>query len=297
MLQRASSKLLDGKGTKDQLAALKILESRLDSYALKLKDVIYTEREEVVPRQSHEVIIDFTSQFLCSTASVESTQQGSVHDVARLIALRLVPAMRGDASDALDKSDISELDQVEVEVEVEGVVQPSISTPCTVSDTDPTKATTGVSDSNSVTQGTETRGTEEGHSLITHINEGLTGLKEREKAALLENCEEVKTDISTAYLTLSMLCGTSSFHSLSSSLSSQLLHYLKVNVTPFLATDLIQIERTRPSDPIEFLITALEAQSKKNREEAEENALKEFHRVLREAEMENMAAAGSRRRQ
>lgn len=94
-----------------------------------------------------------------------------------------------------------------------------------------------------------------------------------------------------------MLCGISSFHSLSSSLSSQLLHYLKVNVTPFLATDLIQIERTRPSDPIEFLITALEAQSKKNREEAEENALEEFHRVLREAEIENMAAAGSRRMQ
>lgn len=191
MLQRASSKLLDGKGTKDQLAALKTLESRLDSYALKLKDVIYTEREEVVPCQSHEVIIDVTSRFLCSTANVESTQQGSVHDVARLIALQLVPAMRGDASDALDKSDISELDQVEVEVEVEGAVQPSTSTPCAVSDTDPTKATTGVSDSNSVTQVTETRGTEEGHNLITHINEGLTGLKEREKAALLENCEEV----------------------------------------------------------------------------------------------------------
>ena len=60
--------------------------------------------------------------------------------------------------------------------------------------------------------------------------------------------------------------------------------------------DLIQIERTRPSDPIEFLIVALEAQSKRNREEAEEHALEEFHRVLREAEMENLAAVENRQR-
>ena len=200
LLQRASSKFLDGKGTKDQLAALKILENRLDSYALKLKDVIRNEGEDIVTRQSHEVIMDFTSQFQCCTANVDLTQQGSVDEVARLIALQLVPTMRGSASDSRDKSDTSELDQLEVEVEVEGA-QASMSTMRTVSDTVPLKTIIGASDN--ATGRTETC-KEEGHSLITHINEGLTGLKEREKAALLENCEEVQTNFSIIEMTLSL---------------------------------------------------------------------------------------------
>jgi Dpy-30 motif len=57
-----------------------------------------------------------------------------------------------------------------------------------------------------------------------------------------------------------------------------------VNVTPHLTRSLIEIERTRPADPIQYLIDALEAQSRKNRAQAEAAALAEFNRVLREAE-------------
>lgn len=55
-------------------------------------------------------------------------------------------------------------------------------------------------------------------------------------------------------------------------------------MTPYLTRSLIHIERTRPADPIQYLIDALEAQSRKNRQHAEAEALEEFHRVLREAE-------------
>jgi Dpy-30 motif len=62
------------------------------------------------------------------------------------------------------------------------------------------------------------------------------------------------------------------------------LQYLEVNVTPYLTRSLIHIERTRPADPIQYLIDALEAQSRKNRAHAEATARAEFNRVLREAE-------------
>lgn len=55
-------------------------------------------------------------------------------------------------------------------------------------------------------------------------------------------------------------------------------------MTPFLARGLIDIERSRPEDPIAFLINVLECQSAKNRAEAEECALNEFMQVLRDAE-------------
>lgn len=60
----------------------------------------------------------------------------------------------------------------------------------------------------------------------------------------------------------------------------QLLQYLAANVNPFIAKDLIYIERTRPSDPIQCLIESLEEQGRSNRACAEAIALAEFHRIL-----------------
>lgn len=61
---------------------------------------------------------------------------------------------------------------------------------------------------------------------------------------------------------------------------TQLLQYLAVNVNPYVAKGLICIERTRPLDPIQCLIDALEAQGRSNRARAEAVALAEFHRIL-----------------
>ena len=63
----------------------------------------------------------------------------------------------------------------------------------------------------------------------------------------------------------------------------QLLQYLQVNVNPFVAKELICIERTRPDDPIQYLIEALEIQGRRNRDGAEAVALAEFRRILRNA--------------
>ena len=62
------------------------------------------------------------------------------------------------------------------------------------------------------------------------------------------------------------------------------MEYLELNVTPFLARGLIDIERSHPEDPIAFLISALEDHSARNRAEAEECARSEFLEVLRSAE-------------
>lgn len=67
------------------------------------------------------------------------------------------------------------------------------------------------------------------------------------------------------------------------SFCTQLLQYLAVNVNPFVAKGLIYIERTRPSDPIQSLIEALEEQGRSNRACAEAIALAEFHRILDDA--------------
>ena len=55
-------------------------------------------------------------------------------------------------------------------------------------------------------------------------------------------------------------------------------------MTPFLTRGLIDLERTKPEDPISFLIDVLEKQSAKNRADAEECALNQFLQVLKEAE-------------
>ena len=67
----------------------------------------------------------------------------------------------------------------------------------------------------------------------------------------------------------------------------QLLQYLEVNVNPFVAKGLINIERTRPADPIQCLIQALESQGRGNRDRAEAVALAEFQRILEDAGTRN----------
>lgn len=61
----------------------------------------------------------------------------------------------------------------------------------------------------------------------------------------------------------------------------QLLQYLEVNVNSFVAKGLICIERTRPVDPIQCFVEALEAQGRDNRDYARATALAEFGRILK----------------
>jgi hypothetical protein len=65
----------------------------------------------------------------------------------------------------------------------------------------------------------------------------------------------------------------------------QLSEYLEINVTPFLAKCLINIERQRPEDPVSFLIDFLEEQSAKNQAEARDHAHKTFCSELEQAEV------------
>lgn len=66
---------------------------------------------------------------------------------------------------------------------------------------------------------------------------------------------------------------------------AQLSEYLEINVTPYLAKCLVDIERLRPADPVSFLIDFLEKQSAKNQAEARDHALKTFSSELEHAEI------------
>jgi hypothetical protein len=186
-----SSKFVDGKGTKDQIAGLRTLEARLDAYSAKLKETTYSDSDDG-PRSSegtymsHEVIIDFVKLSRCRTASIAVSVQGCVEGVAKHIVERVCPLPPHDRG--------------------------SLSLPPPVpSQEEPAKGTAGeglsaghgaknncrgfVTGSDSVQYIDDSLG--DGKScqdLTWRINEGLTGLKEHEKAALVENCNEVRHD-------------------------------------------------------------------------------------------------------
>ena len=88
---------------------------------------------------------------------------------------------------------------------------------------------------------------------LAPINRQLSGLGEGERQGLVASCAD-------------------------------LLEYLEVNVTPFLARCLVDIERQKPTDPVAFMIAFLEEQSAKNQAEAQAHAHANFVAELEEAE-------------
>jgi Dpy-30 motif len=63
-----------------------------------------------------------------------------------------------------------------------------------------------------------------------------------------------------------------------------MLKYLEANVTPYIAKCMVDIERTRPRDPLQYLIEFLEKQSEENQARARENAHSTFVSILASAE-------------
>jgi Dpy-30 motif len=67
-------------------------------------------------------------------------------------------------------------------------------------------------------------------------------------------------------------------------LFEQMLKYLEANVTPYIAKCMVDIERTKPLDPLQYLIDFLEKQSEENQARARENAYSTFMSILADAE-------------
>lgn len=186
LLQRVSSKFIDGKGTKDQVAGLRTLEARLDAYSAKSKETSHSESEDgarssEATYMSHEVIIEFIKLSRCRTVSIAVSVQGCVEGVARYVVERVSPLSPHDRSSLSLPPPLPP--QV---VHARGTEGDGLSS-----------AGRGAVSGSDVAHCMDDFAAdgESSKDLTWRINEGLTGLKEHEKAALVENCNEVSHDM------------------------------------------------------------------------------------------------------
>ena len=200
MLQRLSSKFIEGKATKDQLALLKALETRMDAYAARLTDTVNAynggggedgervceevQGEEGSPDspdtyQSHEIVVEFVSLSKCHAVSIGLSHQSSIEDVAALVVDEVVPALHGPLGWSPSPVRDSVVDDASVDQSIvtASTAKASVRPPRTAS-IKPSPVfppDSGEEDS------------------LVRINEGLSGLKEFEKQALMNNCNEVSS--------------------------------------------------------------------------------------------------------
>jgi hypothetical protein len=189
LLQRVSSKFVDGKGTKEQIAGLRTLEARLDAYSAKSKETTSSDSDDAseVTYMSHEVIIDFVKLSRCRTASIAVSVQGCVEGVARHIVERVSP---------LSPHDKGALPLPPPMPTQEGHARGPAGEELGAGHAAKNNCRGAVTDSDAAH--TIDDFADDGKScqdLTWRINEGLTGLKEHEKAALVENCNEVRHDM------------------------------------------------------------------------------------------------------
>ena len=196
-MQRLSSKFVEGKATKDQIAILKALETRLDNYISRLVDapnpITQCEEGETPSSEknlsevtsSHEIVIDFVSRSRCHTANIGLSHQSSIESVALVVVDELVPSIHGPLGWApvpLIPEDVP----VEEPIILERAVMISTTVP-------PPRSRSVVAGIPSASAALSLDGQKDS---LDRINDGLAGLKDHEKEALVNNCDEVRAIIS-----------------------------------------------------------------------------------------------------
>jgi hypothetical protein len=181
-LQRMVAKFVDGKGTKEQLIGLKVLEERAEMYASRLQDVPpgaqYMDlgaQSSLVTHRSHEVVLDFIQLTNCRAFRVFLEEQSSAGGAAQLISDQL----SGPA--ALSSQQAGHTPLAVNRYSDEAAVPERIA-----------------ADRDSVawlaSNPTDEDGDGDGGCLISKINGGLVGLKAHESELLMTNCNEVCAD-------------------------------------------------------------------------------------------------------
>lgn len=187
-LQRMAAKFVDGKGTKEQLTGLKVLEARAELYASRLQnvppgvqymDLDLGAQSSLVTHRSHEVVLDFIQLTNCRAFRICMDEQSSAEGAAQLVADQLT----GSAAQSSQQAG---------------------HTPLAVnrcSDEAPLPARAAIDrDSVAWLASNPTDGDEDADAdrdvggLVSKINEGLVGLKAHESESLMTNCNEVRAD-------------------------------------------------------------------------------------------------------
>ena len=196
-MQRLSSKFVEGKATKDQIAILKALETRLDTYISRLVDAPNpiaqceegetptSEKNLIEVTSSHDIIIDFVSMSRCNTANIGLCHQSSIESVALVVVDELVPSLHGPLGWA----------PAPIIAEDVPVEEPIMSESAVVISTTllPPRSRSVVAGIPSASAALSLDGQKDS---LDRINDGLAGLKDHEKEALVNNCDEVRAIIS-----------------------------------------------------------------------------------------------------
>lgn len=178
-LQRITATFVDGKGTKEQLMGLKVLEARAEMYASRLQDVPpgvefmgLGAQTPLVTHRSHEVVLDFIQLTNCRAFRMCMEEQSSAEGAAQLVADELTSLAAQSSQQA---------------------GAPLIVNRCSDEAAVPARAAI---DRDSVARlaSNTTDGGGGGGGLISKINEGLVGLKSNESESLMTNCNEVCAD-------------------------------------------------------------------------------------------------------
>lgn len=240
---------------------MKALETRVESYTSRLQDVPagieFTDvgvRSPLENPRSHEVVLDIMRISNCRAFRICVEGESSVEDVAQLIADQLIlPASQNEREIHYVDNRCGD----EATVPALGASHRDLVESCPKDIIDDAKC----------------------QDLMSKINEGLVDLKVHESESLVTNCNEVRANLLQYVKDSSSLDVQPPNHLIL--LCMQLLQYLEVNVNSFVAKGLICIERTRPVDPIQCFVEALEAQGRDNRDYARAGALAEFERILK----------------
>lgn len=183
-LQRMAAKFVDGKGTKEQLTGLKVLEARAELHASRLQDVPpgvqymhLGAQSSLVTHRSHEVVLDFIQLTNCRAFRVCMEEQSSAEGAAQLIADQLIgPAAQssphaGHTPLAVNRCSDEAALPARAAIDRDSVAWLA------------SNPTDGDGDADA-----------DGDGLVSKINEGLVGLKAHESESLMTNCNEVCAD-------------------------------------------------------------------------------------------------------
>ena len=170
---------------------MKAFEARLDKYSARLLkstnncfvgEIIEIEDGPNDICLSHEVIIDFVKLSCCQSANIKSSGIDiTIDSMARLITEKIIPAVRGPFGWSPSLPGSNPLDE-----------EPAKDASATVSTAPSPKRPLG-SATIQPHSPFESDQLEEESDSFSRINEGLAGLKEREKEVLMSNCKEVRT--------------------------------------------------------------------------------------------------------
>ena len=246
------------------MIVLKALETRVESYTSRLQevpdDIKFIDvgvRNPLVNPRSHEVVLDIMRQSSCRAFRICAEEESSIEGVAQLIADQLTLPAPHNVQHERETHFVNNICGDKATVPALAASHHHLVESCSKGIIDEVKC----------------------QDLISKINEGLVDLKVHESESLVTNCNEVCA-YSSQFVNNPSSPDVQPYNYLLP-FFIQLLQYLEVNVNSFVAKGLICIERTRPVDPIQCLVEALEAQGRENRDHARAGALAEFERILK----------------